>query len=137
MHLFRVRDEYADPKYDALEELAEMPFTSHNDAKLLINGREAFPAIFAGMEAAENYIIVQFYIIRDDTLGRQLKELLERKSREGVRVYVLLRRNRQLRSAARLSARADRSGARSSCRFAHRAACAIASKSTFAIIARS
>src|SRR5882757_4587063 len=89
MHLFRVRDEYADPKYDALEELAEMPFTSHNDAKLLINGRQAFPAIFAGMEAAENYIIVQFYIIRDDTLGRQLKELLERKSREGVRVYIL------------------------------------------------
>src|SRR3954453_2310172 len=29
MHLFRIRDQYADPKYDALEELAEMPFTSH------------------------------------------------------------------------------------------------------------
>src|SRR5258707_14074539 len=89
MHLFRVRDGYADPKYDALEELAEMPFTSHNDAKLLINGRQAFPAIFAGMEAAENYIIVQFYIIHDDTLGRQLKQIFERNSREGVRVYVL------------------------------------------------
>ena len=89
MHLFRVRDEDSDPKYAALEELAEMPFTSHNDAKLLINGSEAFPAMFAGMEAAKDYIIVQFYIIRDDTLGRQLKELLERKAREGVRVYVL------------------------------------------------
>ena len=66
-----------------------MPFTSHNDAKLLINGREAFPAMFAGMEAAKAYIIVQFYIIRDDTLGRQLKEILARKAREGVRVYVL------------------------------------------------
>ena len=89
MHLFRVRDQYADPKYAALEELAEMPFTSHNDAKLLINGRDAFPAMFAGMEAAKAYIIVQFYIIRDDTLGRQMKELLQRKAREGVRVYVL------------------------------------------------
>lgn len=89
MHLFRVRDEGSDPKYKALEELAEMPFTSHNDAKLLINGRESFPAMFAGMEAAKDYIIVQFYIIRDDTLGRQMKEILERKSREGVRVYVL------------------------------------------------
>ncbi len=54
-----------------------------------INGREAFPAMFAGMEAAKDYIIVQFYIIRDDTLGRQLKALLTRKAREGVRVYVL------------------------------------------------
>src|SRR4051794_3573841 len=89
MHLFRIRDEHTDPKYDALEELAEMPFTSHNEAKLLVNGRQAFPAMFAGMEAAESYIIVQFYIIHDDTLGRQMKEILERKSRAGVRVYVL------------------------------------------------
>jgi cardiolipin synthase len=89
MHLFRVRDKDSDPTYKALEELAEMPFTSHNDARLLINGREAFPAMFAGMEAAKQYIIVQFYIIHDDTLGRQFKEILERKAREGVRVYVL------------------------------------------------
>jgi cardiolipin synthase len=89
MHLFRVRDQYADPKYDTLEELAEMPFTSHNDAKLLINGVAAFPAMFAGMQAAKEYIIVQFYIIHDDTLGRQMKEILERKAREGVRVYIL------------------------------------------------
>jgi cardiolipin synthase len=89
MHLFRVRDKYRDPKYDALEELTEMPFTSHNDAKLLINGREAFPAMFAGIEAAKVYVIVQFYIIHDDKLGGQLRDLLERKAREGVRIYLL------------------------------------------------
>ncbi len=89
MRLFRVRDEDTDPKYRALEELAEMPFTSHNHAQLLINGNEAFPAMFAGMEAAQEYIIVQFYIIRDDKLGQQMREILERKAREGVRVYVL------------------------------------------------
>ena len=42
MRLFRVRDEEFDPKYVALEQLAEVPFTSHNDATLLINGRAAF-----------------------------------------------------------------------------------------------
>jgi cardiolipin synthase len=41
------------------------------------------------MEAAEEYIIVQFYIIHDDNLGGELKALLERKAGEGVRVYVL------------------------------------------------
>ncbi len=89
MRLFRVRDEEADPTFVALEELAEMPFTNHNDATLLVNGSEAFPAIFAGIESAESYIIVQFYIIRDDALGQQLKEILLRKAGEGVRVYVL------------------------------------------------
>jgi cardiolipin synthase A/B len=89
MRLFRTRNEELDSRYAALEELAEMPFTSHNDAELLINGRAAFEAMFAGIESAKSYIIVQFYIIRDDTIGRQLKELLERKSAEGVRVFVL------------------------------------------------
>ena len=89
LHLFRIRDEDTDPLYKALDELAETPFTSHNDAKLLINGSDAFPAMFAGIEAATTYVIVQFYIIRDDKLGRQLKALLARKAREGVRVYVL------------------------------------------------
>ncbi len=89
MRLFRVREEEADPKYFALEELAETPFTSHNDATLLVNGDKAFPAIFAGIESARTYVIVQFYIIRDDAIGRDLKELLLRKACQGVRVYVL------------------------------------------------
>src|SRR5882757_8814416 len=89
MHVFRMREDETDPRYGALDQLAEMPFTSHNDARLLVNGDEAFAAIFAGIEAAKSYVIVQFYIIRDDLIGRQLKRLLERKSREGIRVYVL------------------------------------------------
>jgi len=89
MRLFRVRDEDFDPKYAALEELAEMPFTSHNDAELLIDGQQAFSAIFSAIDAAKEYVIVQFYIIRDDQLGRDLRQRLEQKAREGVRVYVL------------------------------------------------
>ncbi|MCC7475919.1 MAG: cardiolipin synthase [Pirellulales bacterium] len=93
MRLFRVREgeehPRANPKYFALEELAEMPFTSHNDATLLVDGARAFPAIFAGLEQAQKYIIVQFYIIRDDALGQQMREILTRKAHEGVRVYVL------------------------------------------------
>ena len=89
MRVFRNRDDDVDPNYRALEQLARMPFTSHNDARLLVNGREAFDAIFKGIERARDYIIVQFYIIQDDGVGRELKERLVRKSQEGVRVYVL------------------------------------------------
>jgi cardiolipin synthase len=89
MRLFRVRDEELDAKYVALEELAEMPFTSHNDGTLLVNGREAFAAMFQGIESAREYILVQFYIIRDDKLGNEFKSLLEKKALEGVRVYLL------------------------------------------------
>jgi cardiolipin synthase len=89
MRLFRVRTDEVDPSYRALEQFPKMPFTSHNDATLLINGRAAFDAMFAGIESAQEYVLVQFYIIRDDVIGRELKLRLENKARAGVRVYVL------------------------------------------------
>lgn len=89
LHVFRHREEDIDPNYLALERLAKMPFTSHNEAKLLVDGEATFDAIFRGIEAATEYILVQFYIIQDDSMGRELKARLERKAREGVRVYVL------------------------------------------------
>jgi cardiolipin synthase len=89
MRVFRNREDDVDPHYFGLEQLAKMPFTSHNDARLLIDGREAFAAMFAGIDSARDYIIVQFYIIADDKIGRELKSRLERKARDGVRVYVL------------------------------------------------
>ncbi len=89
MRLFRVRTDEVDPSYRALEQFPKMPFTSHNDANLLIDGRAAFDAMFAGIESATEYILVQFYIIRDDSIGKELKSRLEAKARSGVRVYVL------------------------------------------------
>ncbi len=73
----------------ALERLAKMRFTSGNDVKLLIDGEATFGAIFEGIESASDYILVQFFIIKDDDLGRELKDRLVRKARQGVRVYLL------------------------------------------------
>jgi cardiolipin synthase len=89
VRMFRHRAEEVDEDYQALERLAKMPFTSHNEAKLLIDGQQTFDAIFRGIESATDYILVQFYILRDDELGRELKSRLERKARDGVRVLVL------------------------------------------------
>jgi cardiolipin synthase len=93
MRVFRNRDDDVHPRFDGLEQLAKTPFTSHNDARLLVNGKDAFAAMFAGIEQARDYVIVQFYIIQDDNVGRELKSRLERKAREGVRVYVLYDEN--------------------------------------------
>jgi cardiolipin synthase A/B len=73
----------------ALEKLAKMSFLSGNGVDLLIDGDATFRSIFEGIEAAERYLLVQFYIVRDDELGRELKERLERKAKQGVRVYFL------------------------------------------------
>lgn len=73
----------------AVEQLAKMPFLRGNQAELLIDGQATFDSIFAGIAAAKDYVLVQFYIVRDDTLGRQLQQQLIDKARQGVAVYFL------------------------------------------------
>ncbi len=60
-----------------------MPFTRGNQVSLLINGEQIFERIFAAIDRAEDYILVQFYIVRDDRLGN---ELLQRLAAKPVRV---------------------------------------------------
>ncbi|WP_347881028.1 cardiolipin synthase [Pseudodesulfovibrio sp. S3-i] len=71
------------------ETLANTPFMDGNDIELLINGTRTFKAIFSDIEAAQHYILIQFYIVHDDTLGKQLQELLIKKAGEGVRISFL------------------------------------------------
>ncbi|MDH3695021.1 MAG: phospholipase D-like domain-containing protein, partial [Gammaproteobacteria bacterium] len=78
-----------DEKYTALEHLAGGSFTQCNSASLLINGKATFDAIFAGIEQATQYILIQFFIVKDDSLGRELHSRLAAKAKEGVQVYFL------------------------------------------------
>jgi cardiolipin synthase len=58
--------------------------------RLLADVRETFDAIFEAIGSARSYILVQFFIVRDDRLGRDLQSRLMKKAREGVRVYFLI-----------------------------------------------
>ena len=73
----------------ALSRLADLPVTRFNKSHLLVNGEKTFRAIFEGIESAREYILVQFYIIKNDELGRALKTRLIQKARENVKVYFL------------------------------------------------
>jgi len=86
---FRLRLDSRKSETLLLESLAKMPFTTNNRAALLIDGRATFDAIFAAIDAAQEYVLVQFYIIRNDGLGRRLRDVLLAKAAQGVRCYVL------------------------------------------------
>lgn len=73
----------------AVEKLARMRFTTGNDAELLVDGEATFKSIFAGIEQATNYVLVEYYIIRRDNTGEELKRRLIQKAQQGVRIYVL------------------------------------------------
>ncbi len=78
-----------DPRFIALEQLATLPFSSNNDAHLLINGEHAFAEMLSRIAAAKHYVLLEFYIIRDDGIGGKLADLLLAKVREGVAVYFI------------------------------------------------
>ncbi len=71
----------------AAEGLAAMPVLRGNSVELLVDGEVTFQSILQGIDRARDYVLVQFYIVHDDGLGRALKDRLVAKSREGVRVY--------------------------------------------------
>jgi len=73
----------------AAQRLARLPFTSGNATKLLVDGQETFDDILAGIDAAEQYVLFQFFIIKDDEIGRTMQRKLIEKARAGVRVYFL------------------------------------------------
>lgn len=89
VHPFRVTLPPEDRKVEAIERLAKMPMVTGNEVELLIDGKATFRSIFDGIEAARESVLVQFYIVRDDDIGRELQTLLMRKAREGVRVHFL------------------------------------------------
>lgn len=75
--------------FGVFNKLAMVPFTAGNTARLLVDGEATFTAIFAAIDAAQRYLLVQFFIIRDDALGRMLQEKLIARAKAGVRVCVL------------------------------------------------
>lgn len=89
VHPYRVTQPPGEPQIQALELLAKMPLVGNNHADLLVDGEATFRSMFAGIEAARRYVLVQFYIVRDDELGRELKRLLAAKARDGVQVHFL------------------------------------------------
>jgi cardiolipin synthase len=84
-----VDDGHASGAVTLAESLARSPLTDGNVAELLIDGESTFDSIFAGIDAAETYVLVQFYIVKDDDLGRQLQEKLIAAAARGVTVLFL------------------------------------------------
>lgn len=72
-----------------LDNIAKLPLTRKNKAKLLINGADTFAAIFEAIAKAEHYVLVQFYIVRDDGVGRELQQCLIDRARAGVKIFML------------------------------------------------
>jgi cardiolipin synthase A/B len=62
---------------------------SRNEFRLLVNGEEKFPDVLENLEKAGQFIHMEYYAWENDIRGNQVKEVLLRKIKEGVKVRVL------------------------------------------------
>ncbi len=67
-----------------------LPPTEANSVELLVDGREAFPAMAEAIGTARRQIHAMFYIWQLDEAGRNFRDLLVRKAKEGLKVRILV-----------------------------------------------
>lgn len=84
-----ILDQERTDDWPVLANVSQLPFLSGNDADLLIDGEATFQSIFDGISRAEKTIIVQFYIINDDELGREFADRLIERAQAGIDIYLL------------------------------------------------
>jgi cardiolipin synthase A/B len=80
-----VRDE----RYVAIGHMLQTAMHGGNALRLHVDGEAAFSAMFEAMASARHYVLVQFFIIHDDGLGRRLRDAMVACARRGVHVCLL------------------------------------------------
>jgi cardiolipin synthase len=63
--------------------------TEMNSIEMYHTGKETFEAIKEALLSAKDHIHMEFYIIEDDKIGNEIKDILIRKAKEGVSVRVI------------------------------------------------
>lgn len=61
-----------------------------SSVEYFITGRDKFQALFRDIDKATDHIHIEYYVWDDDVIGNQLKDLLIRKSAEGVKIRVIV-----------------------------------------------
>ena len=85
----KILDQPSTDDFPVLANVSQLPFLAGNEVELLIDGPATFKSIFEGISRAQQTLLVQFYVIHDDQLGREFAERLIERAKAGVRIHLL------------------------------------------------
>lgn len=71
-------------------EASQAVYTEENKVEIYTDGNAKFDALIEAIDQAKNYILIQYYIIKNDILFERLVKYLKRKVKEGVSVRILV-----------------------------------------------
>jgi cardiolipin synthase len=67
-----------------------LPMSSATEVELLTGGARTFDAIFEAIRNARDHADLEYYIVKPDTIGTALRDLLVQKAQQGAAVRLLL-----------------------------------------------
>ncbi|WP_179598132.1 cardiolipin synthase [Neobacillus driksii] len=71
------------------QKLGNSPISFDTATKVLTNGEETFHHILEQLNKARHHIHIEYYIVRDDRIGQEIKEILINQAAQGVKVRFL------------------------------------------------
>lgn len=74
-------------RFNAVYNASEL--TCYNKFDLYTNGKSHYTQLFKDIDCAKKCIFIEFYTIHHDMIGEKLVELLTKKAKEGVEVWVM------------------------------------------------
>ncbi len=91
--------------------------TQDNKVEVFHEGEELFNRILSSLKNAQNYIHMEYFIIRNDSLGRYIMKILTKKAKEGVEVKLLYDGMGSIRLSPRFFKKFHEAGGRSAAFF--------------------
>lgn len=86
----RTRQTEFKPLLELLANNSESPVFDNNEIEVFNNGKDKFDALKKEMEKAEHHIHLEYFIVKNDHIGNEVKDILIKKSLEGVRVIFII-----------------------------------------------
>lgn len=75
--------------FNLAQKLGNSPISFDTATKVLTNGQETFEHIINELKRARHHIHLEYYIVRHDQIGQEIKRILIEKAQEGVKIRFL------------------------------------------------
>ena len=89
------------PLIELLANNSESPLFINNSIQVFRNGTEKFEALKAELQKARHHIHMEYYIVKNDGIGNEIKDILIDKSLDGVQVRFIIDRVGSIRLGRR------------------------------------
>lgn len=78
------------PLLELLANNSDSPIFANNEIEVFNNGYDKFEALKAELQKAEHHIHIEYFIVKSDVIGNEIKDILIQKALAGVRVIFII-----------------------------------------------